>query len=624
MDINHYKKHEPFFGSWYITKFLGNGNFGKVFEIEREDFGETYRAALKIITVPQNESEVRHVKNSGLDDTSVFEYFESVVKNIVSNVVLMSKLKGNSNIVSYEDHMVVPHEEKLGWDIFIRMELLTPLMDYAEDTKLTLKDIIRLGIDICHALELYQGHNLIHRGITPERIFVSDNGNFKLGDSGLTITLGEAISDLSIQGANIYMAPEIRKGEKFGFNSDIYSLGLVMYRLLNENRMPFLSPYPEKIGHSDISKALDRRLSGEKLPAPSGADERLAEIVLKACSYNPDERYSNPSQMREELEAIACESYNADPYIMQGKRKITIDLETGTGIHGYVLRIDETTHCTSDNLVLPRTTYTTVDKINNNTFTTYENPDYREIAIVSGLKLEYPVYNETHPLPIAKMIRIYMENFSYFDQYIIYHEGSTSPKCNINIKTTATSSFSGQPSSTDIPVYIYPDTSFVYDPRSLVEERSIVSLDKQHLPWIHHAFHAYYLHLTLMSDSFGGYDNDNCCLFTTRTFGEPGKGLPFRELENLGGGDGEGFSWKDGSRKLCCCANCGALFLNYRMKFLEMIYDSGTITYNYYIPVADREQALEYSEKYIGDYGLDKLYIGKKIWYDSKKWHYEP
>ena len=52
MDMEYYKQYEPIFGSWRITRLIGEGSFGKVFEIEREDFGVTYKAALKAITVP--------------------------------------------------------------------------------------------------------------------------------------------------------------------------------------------------------------------------------------------------------------------------------------------------------------------------------------------------------------------------------------------------------------------------------------------------------------------------------------------------------------------------------------------------------------------------------------------
>ena len=327
MDISHYKKYEPFFGSWHIEKLLGEGSFGKVFEIKREDYGETYKAALKIITVPQNESEVKSVIDNGLDDASVTEYFEGIVKEIVSEFVLMSKLKGNSHVVSYEDHQIIQHEGKLGWDILIRMELLTPLMDYAQDAGLRHNDVIKLGIDICHALELCQKRNIIHRDIKPENIFVSGDGNFKLGDFGIARTIEKSSSGLSKKGTYTYMAPEVYKGEEYGSVVDIYSLGIVMYKLLNENRMPFLPPFPEKITHSDIDAALMRRVGGERIPVPAGADGRLTEIVLKACAYTPVERYSSPIQMRTELEAIAYGTKESAEIYPKGDRVIIIPKE---------------------------------------------------------------------------------------------------------------------------------------------------------------------------------------------------------------------------------------------------------------------------------------------------------
>ena len=318
MDMAYYKKYEPLFGAWRITSQLGEGSFGQVFGIEREDFGETYKAALKVIMVPKNESELKSIMQSGIDDASVTEYVEGLVKDIVSEFVLMSKLKGNSNIVSYEDHRVIPHEGKVGWDILIRMELLTPLMEYAQTTALRRKDVIKLGIDMCNALELCQRYNIIHRDIKPENIFISNSGSFKLGDFGIARTIEKAGSSLSIKGTYTYMAPEIYKGESYGSSVDIYSLGIVMHRLLNENRTPFLPAYPEKIKHSDIEVALKKRINGEDIPAPTGADGRLSEIVLKACAFNPAARYSSPMQMREELAAILYETDDVKAIYPQG------------------------------------------------------------------------------------------------------------------------------------------------------------------------------------------------------------------------------------------------------------------------------------------------------------------
>ena len=305
MDKDYYKQYEPIFGSWRITRLIGQGSFGRVYEIQREDFGVTYKAALKAITVPTSQAEVQEIMAEGMDEGSVRTYFGSFVKELVQEFALMSKLKGNSNVVSYENHQVIEHKDTIGWDILIQMELLTPLNDYIKEHKnISRQEVIRLGIDLCKALELCQKHNIIHRDIKPENIFVSDNGDFKLGDFGIARTVEKTSSGLSKKGTYNYMAPEVYKGEAYGSTVDIYSLGIVLYRLLNGNRNPFYPVAPAPITYADRENALLKRISGAPLPFPSHADGRLAEIVLKACEFDPKQRYSSPVQMRQELEAI--------------------------------------------------------------------------------------------------------------------------------------------------------------------------------------------------------------------------------------------------------------------------------------------------------------------------------
>jgi len=306
MDVNYYKQYEPIFGAWKIKNKLGEGNFGAVYEIEREDFGTTYHAALKTITIPKNQAELDSILDDGMDATSAESYLQQFVEKIVSEFVLMSKLKGNSHIVSYEDHQVIKHKDGIGWDILIRMELLTPMMSYMKTTSITKRDVIKLGIDMCRALELCQKYNIIHRDIKPENIFISDSGDFKLGDFGIAKEVEKTQSGLTKTGTQTYMAPEVYKGQPYGSSVDLYSLGVVLYRLLNHNRAPFMPQYPNPISYSDRERALIMRMGGHQFPAPSGVEQgcRLAEIALKACSFNPDERYSSPTQMREDLEAI--------------------------------------------------------------------------------------------------------------------------------------------------------------------------------------------------------------------------------------------------------------------------------------------------------------------------------
>ena len=305
MDMDYYKQYEPIFGAWHITRLIGEGSYGKVFEMEREDFGVTYKAALKAITIPASQSEVRSVRSEGMDEESVRATFHSKVQELVKEFALMSRLKGNSNVVSYENHQVIEHKEGIGWDILIQMELLTPLDEYIQKKKtIPRQEIIKLGIDLCKALELCQKHNIIHRDIKPENTFISENGDFKLGDFGVARTVEKTTGGLSKQGSYPYMAPEVYNGKPYGTTVDIYSLGLILYRLLNGNRLPFLPAAPAPITYADRENALAKRFGGAPLPMPSHAEGRLGEIVLKACAFEPKDRYSSPVQMRQELEAI--------------------------------------------------------------------------------------------------------------------------------------------------------------------------------------------------------------------------------------------------------------------------------------------------------------------------------
>lgn len=304
MDISYYKKYEPIFGEWSIVRELGEGSFGKVFEIERRDFGYTYKAALKAITIPQSRSEIERIADDGMDPESVTAYFRGFVQELVEEFRIMSKLKGESNIVSYEDHRVIEHTDEIGWDVFIRMELLTPLTKYAKEHGMSRSDVIRLGIDICSALELCRKNNIIHRDIKPENIFVSESGKFKLGDFGIAKTVEKTTGGLSKKGTYTYMAPEVYTGKAYGPGVDIYSLGIVLYRFMNNNRTPFLPPYPTPIKYTDRESAMNRRMDGETIPAPANADEALSRVILKACAYKPEERYRSAADMRRDLEAL--------------------------------------------------------------------------------------------------------------------------------------------------------------------------------------------------------------------------------------------------------------------------------------------------------------------------------
>ena len=306
MENEYYKRYEPFFGEWRIKRFIGAGSYGRVFEIERRDeFDTVYTGALKAVTIPSSQGELDEILADGMDMNGASTYFRDYVKELNREIALMSKLKGHSNIVSYEDHKMFPHEDGVGWDILIRMELLTPITSYLKQNHtFTRREVIQLGMDLCKALEICQRYNIIHRDIKPANIFISETEDFKLGDFGVARIASASTGASTRAGTVNYMAPEVFKGEKYTSNVDIYSLGLVMYQLLNNNRMPLYPPYPQPITPSSRERAQAQRLSGAALPPPANAEGRLAEIVLKACAPDPAQRYDSPTVMRQALEAI--------------------------------------------------------------------------------------------------------------------------------------------------------------------------------------------------------------------------------------------------------------------------------------------------------------------------------
>lgn len=315
MDANYYKKYEPLFGAWHITEKIGEGSYGKVYIIERHELGQTYKSALKAITVPGSQDEVRSSMSDGMTFEDVTAYYKNVANNIINEFILMSKLKGNSHIVSYEDHIIIEHEDDIGWDILIRMELLTPLIELTAQSQMKESEVIKLGVDLCKALELCRRYDIIHRDIKPENIFISANGDYKIGDFGVAKTIEKTKMGLSRKGTYLYMAPEIYSSRPYGPTVDIYSLGIVMYKLLNENRLPFLPEYPKPIVPLDKEEALYKRLKGMDIPEPKNGSRRLSRIVLKACAYKPEDRYSSAEEMRRDLENMlygAADSEESD------------------------------------------------------------------------------------------------------------------------------------------------------------------------------------------------------------------------------------------------------------------------------------------------------------------------
>ena len=289
---------------WKIVKRLGSGAYGKVYEIERTISGtqEKEKAALKIVSRPKDEGEIEEYEVSGYDKESIIESYKSEIQNYVQEYKLMKALQGQTNIVSCDDFTVVWNQNGIGGNVFIRMELLTPLNQVLKERALSIEEIIKLGKDIASALILCEKKNIIHRDIKPANIMVSQLGNYKLGDFGVSKIMDHA-TYATAMGTPEYQAPEVVHMGKYGQTADIYSLGIALYWLLNNRRMPFIGA-DEQPTVDRKNEAMERRYRGEKLPAPKNGSAKLKKIVLKACEYNPEDRYASAQEMYDDLDTL--------------------------------------------------------------------------------------------------------------------------------------------------------------------------------------------------------------------------------------------------------------------------------------------------------------------------------
>lgn len=284
------RRNEPFWGEWYIDSLLGKGSYGTVFKIKKDALGKSYYSALKCISLNENQ----YIE---LGENKV----NSILEEMMNEVEILYSLKGHTNIVSYEDFTTKEPENEKGIDIFIRMEYLTPLTNYLKSNHLTREEVIKLGIDLAEALILCEKNNIIHRDIKEANIFISNTGNYKLGDFGVSKKLiEENEGSLSFQGTPLYIAPEVYKCLSYDHRADIYSLGLVLFKLTNSGNFPFVSQQNQL----PTNIANQKRLFGETLPLPSLSTQSLGKVILKSCAYDPNNRYHSAIQLKQDLERL--------------------------------------------------------------------------------------------------------------------------------------------------------------------------------------------------------------------------------------------------------------------------------------------------------------------------------
>lgn len=273
---------------WSVERLIGEGRFGRVYAIRREGpFGGTMeRAALKWARIAPTQEEINRCPALGMTMEDLADLYRQKVEACAREIEIMRSLQGETNIVNYQDFEVRPIAEGIGWDLFIRMEQLTPILRYISQEGVSIEMIVDVGKSVAAALSLCHhprvGVPVIHGDVKLGNVYFAREHTFKLGDFGLSFLEGRGGD--SGGGTRGYLAPECVAGAQKTVLSDQYALGKTLLALWT-----FVDKCPED----------------EESDSPAAqARHNLWKVIQTATAQSPQERYCDINDMLRALNAI--------------------------------------------------------------------------------------------------------------------------------------------------------------------------------------------------------------------------------------------------------------------------------------------------------------------------------
>ena len=267
--------------SWKIISRLPDDNGNEIYKVSKKDFDGTVISGLLRYVVIKNDE-------YNIENTDFINDEASFLKTISQS----------GDCFNYLDIYVNNNPAKKKIEFFIITEDLKSLSDVMKSKDFDENKVLDFGIQMSAILERLESKNIFHGNINPDDIFVTFDGKYKLGGFS---DFESKIDDMS------FIAPEIFKKENADFTTDIYSLGLIMYSMSNNGKIPF--------ENDEVSKddAVKMRFDGKAVTAPKNGSEKLKSVIVIACQPNNDNRWKNAGNIKNALTSIKQEAANASP-----------------------------------------------------------------------------------------------------------------------------------------------------------------------------------------------------------------------------------------------------------------------------------------------------------------------
>ena len=278
----------------HAASTLGGGTFGTVYACTKTDAvtGVTQKEAVKVVRVDFTPEDRANAEEEGIPFA---DYYRAVKEKRLQEIRWMVALK-SPHIVHINGYTAIEEPDHSALYILIRMDCLTALdqlrpahLDDTPEQAAALAE--KVALDICDALRVCHQNGVLHRDIKPANILCSDAGDFYLGDFGISKGTAQQAS-MTSSGTLEYAPREVMTGQ-YDHRADLYSLGLVLYALVNHWRGPFLPAYPAPITPGDRNQAQYARLNGTPLPPPDNCPAALWAAIARLCAFKPEERFDS-------------------------------------------------------------------------------------------------------------------------------------------------------------------------------------------------------------------------------------------------------------------------------------------------------------------------------------------
>ncbi|HCI59984.1 MAG TPA: hypothetical protein DE313_04145 [Ruminococcus sp.] len=265
--------------SWKIISRLPDDNGNEIYKVSKKDFdGTVISGMLRYVVIKNDEYNIENT--DFINDEASF----------------LKTISQSGDCFNYLDVYVNNNPAKKKIEFFIVTEDLKSLSEIMKSKDFDENKVLDFGIQMSAILERLESRNIYHGNINPDDIFITFDGKYKLGGFS---DFESKIDDMS------FIAPEIFKKESADFTTDIYSLGLIMYSMSNNGKIPFEN---DEIGKND---AVKMRFDGKSVTAPKNGSEKLKSVIIIACQPNNDNRWKNAGNIKNALTSIKQEAANS-------------------------------------------------------------------------------------------------------------------------------------------------------------------------------------------------------------------------------------------------------------------------------------------------------------------------